>query len=307
MTSETPVGLQAQTSESAAHPCRTDGGRALWNTAWPSVRFLFQTEIHVYSFAVAANLLLSFFPFLVVMIVLCKSVFHWQAAVDVIIYSVNDYFPEGFGVNFKGYLLSAASQHNFSWISLVLLFFTANGIFEPLEVALNRIWRVKQNRSFLHNQLVGLGLVFMCGVLVLGSVSVTALNTHFLTARFSTPHTGAIYQLILFKAIAFPMTTLMIFLIYWLLPNIKIPARRLVAASVSVGILLEALKYVNILTWPWLRAKLMHEVPPFVQSTSIILWAFAGAMVILAGAEWCARATVVTCDEATGDAVALEA
>jgi hypothetical protein len=40
---------------------------------------------------------------------------------------------------------------------------------------------------------------------------------------------------------------------------------------------------------------LMHEVPPFVQSTSIILWAFAGAMVILAGAEWCARATVVAC------------
>ena len=292
MTSEMPVGLQSQAPPDPAQACKT-----LWTTAWPSVRFLFQTEIHVYSFAVAANLLLTFFPFLVVMIVLCKSVFHWQAGVDVIIYSVNDYFPEGFGVNFKGYLLSAAAQRNFSWLSLVLLFFTANGIFEPLEVALNRIWRVKQNRSFLHNQLIGLGLVFMCGVLVLGSVSVTALNTHFLTARFSTPQGKAVLQMILFKIIAFPMTTLMIFLIYWLLPNIKIPAKRLVAASVSVGVLLEALKYINILTWPWLRAKLIHEVPPFVQSTSIILWAFAGAMVILAGAEWCARATIEAGEE----------
>lgn len=292
MTSEIPVALESQTLSDPTQACKT-----LWTTAWPSVRFLFQTEIHVYSFAVAANLLLSFFPFLVVMIVLCKSVFHWQAAVDVIIYSVNDYFPEGFGVNFKSYLLSAAAQRNFSWLSLALLFFTANGIFEPLEVALNRIWRVKQNRSFLHNQLVGLGLVFICGVLVLGSVSVTALNAHFLTAHFSTPHGRAVFQLVLFKVIAFPMTTLMIFLIYWLLPNIKLPAKRLIAASVSVGILLEGLKYINVLTWPWLRAKLVHEVPPFVQSTSIILWAFAGAMVILAGAEWCARATVEPFDE----------
>lgn len=282
MISETPAEPQLQAPPPA---------RALWANIWPSFRFLFQTEIHVYSFAVAANLLLSFFPFLVVMIVLCKSVFHWQAATDVIIHAVNDYFPEGFGVNFKGYLLAAASERNFSWLSLVLLFFTANGIFEPLEVALNRIWGVKKNRSFLHNQLVGLGLVFICGILVLGSVCITALNPHFLATRFSTSQERAVFQLIFFKIVAFPMTTLMIFLIYWLLPNIKVPAKRLILASVSVGILLEGLKYINILTWPWLRAKLVHEVPPFVQSTSIILWAFAGAMVILAGAEWCARVT----------------
>lgn len=282
MISETPVEPHLEAPSSS---------RALWANIWPSFRFLFQTEIHVYSFAVAANLLLSFFPFLVVMIVLCKSVFHWQAATDVIIHAVNDYFPEGFGVNFKGYLLAAASESNFSWLSLVLLFFTANGIFEPLEVALNRIWGVKKNRSFLHNQLVGLGLVFICGILVLGSVCITALNPHFLATRFSTSQGRAVFQLVFFKIVAFPMTTLMIFLIYWLLPNIKVPAKRLIAASVSVGILLEGLKYINILTWPWLRAKLVHEVPPFVQSTSIILWAFAGAMVILAGAEWCARVT----------------
>lgn len=282
MISETPAEPQLQAPPPA---------RALWANIWPSFRFLFQTEIHVYSFAVAANLLLSFFPFLVVMIVLCKSVFHWQAATDVIIHAVNDYFPEGFGVNFKGYLLAAASERNFSWLSLVLLFFTANGIFEPLEVALNRIWGVKKNRSFLHNQLVGLGLVFICGILVLGSVCITALNPHFLATRFSTSQGRAVFQLIFFKIVAFPMTTLMIFLIYWLLPNIKVPAKRLILASVAVGILLEGLKYINILTWPWLRAKLVHEVPPFVQSTSIILWAFAGAMVILAGAEWCARVT----------------
>lgn len=307
MTFQTPVEPPVLTPSDVLPPSRDPfhlaprvrvrSGRALWATAWPSLRFLFQTEVHVYSWAVAANLLISFFPFLVVMIVLCKSVFHWQAAVDVIIYAVNDYFPDGFGVNFKGYLLAAATRRTFSWLSVVLLFFTANGIFEPLEVALNRIWRVKQNRSFLHNQTVSLGLIFVCGILVLISVSIAVLNEHFLTAHFKFSHSKAVLQLIAFKLIALPITSLMIFLIYWLLPNVKIPAKRLIASSVAVGILLEALKYINIISWPWLRAKLTHEVPPFVQSTSIIFWSFTAAMVILAGAEWSARVTVEPAEE----------
>ena len=263
--------------------------KAAWTSVWPSLRFLFQTEVHVYSFAVAANVLISFFPFLVAMILLCKSVFHWQAAVEVIIQTVNDYFPDGFGVNFKAYLVTA-SYHKFSWLSVFLLLFTANGIFVPLEVALNRIWRVRENRSFLRNQVISLGLIFGCGILVLASVSLTTLNVHFLAAEFGTSHVGAFLQSVVFRAVALPVTVLMIFLIYWLLPNAKIPVKRLIPASVAVAVLLEVLQYLNILTWPWLRAKLRNDVPPFVQSISIILWSFMGTLIVLAGAEWSARA-----------------
>ena len=273
-------------------------GRAFWATLGPSVRFLMETEVHVYSFAVAANLLMTFFPFLVVMTALCRWGLHWQAAVDVILHTVKSYFPPGFGVPFDGYLLQATTHRKFSWISVLLLFVTANGIFEPLEVAFNRIWRVKENRSFLWNQITGLGLVFLCGALFLASTSITALNVEFLTSRFGTNSFTAVVQLIMFKVIALPITVLNIFLIYWLLPNVKIAVKRLAIASIFVGVFLQVLQYVNVLTWPWLRAKLENEVPPFVQSISIILWAFAAAMVILAGAEWSARVTVVELEEA---------
>ena len=43
---------------------------------------------------------------------------------------------------------------------MVLLLFTANGIFEPLEVALNRAWGEVKNRSYLRNQMVALGMIF---------------------------------------------------------------------------------------------------------------------------------------------------
>ncbi len=245
----------------------------------------------MYSFAVAANILISFFPFLVAMIMLCRSVFHWKPGVEMIIQTVNAYFPEGFGVNFRGYLLEA-SYHKFSWLSIFLLLFTANGIFVPLEVALNRIWRVPQNRSFLRNQGISLGLIFGCGILVLASVSATAVNVRFLSSKFGASHTGALLQTIALRAFAMLATMLMIFLIYWLLPNAKISVKRLIPSSIVVAVLLEISKYLNIWTWPWLRAKLINDVPPFVQSISIILWAFVGTMIVLAGAEWSARSAV---------------
>ena len=275
---------------------------ALWGSVCPSLRFLGQTEVHVYSFAVAANILICFFPFLVAMIILCRSVLHWHAAVDVIIQTLNDYFPDTFGVNFKRYLLGPAYQ-KFSWLSIFLLLFTANGIFVPLEVALNRIWRVKENRTFLRNQVVSLGLIFICGALVLASISVTTINVQFLMSKFGTNQIGAVLQSIAFRAIALPITMLMIFLVYWRLPNAKIPVRRLIPASMAVGVLLEVSKYINILTWPWLRAKLRNEVPPFVQSISIVLWAFIGTLIVLAGAEWSARVTVGSSEAEDRDAV----
>lgn len=263
-----------------------------WASVWPSLRFLVQTEVHVYSFAVAVNVLLSFFPFLVAMVILCQSLLHWRGAVQVIFQVVNDYFPSGFGVDFQSYLMQAATQHKFSWLSVFLLLFTANGIFVPLEVAFNRIWHVKQNRSFLRNQIISLGLIFACGALVLTSVSITTLNVHYLVQRFGATHLGAVLQTIVFRGTAVLISMLMIFLVYWTLPNAKIQVKRLIPSSIAVGALLEISKYVNVLTWPWLRAKLRSEVPPFVQSVSIVLWAFIATMIILAGAEWSARVTV---------------
>ena len=178
-----------------------------------------------------------------------------------------------------------------------MLLFTANGIFVPLEVAFNRIWRIERNRTFLRNQIVSLGLIFVCGALVLASISLTTVNVHYLTSKFGASHLGAVLQSVALKAIALPITVVMIFLVCWLLPNAKIPVRRLIPASIAVAILLEISKYVNTITWPWLRAKLRNEVPPFVQSISIVLWAFIATLIVLAGAEWSARVTVVKLDD----------
>ena len=56
-----------------------------------------QTEVHVFAFSVSAGMLLSFFPFLTLMLSLCRYVFKWKASVNAIYFALGDYFPDTFG------------------------------------------------------------------------------------------------------------------------------------------------------------------------------------------------------------------
>jgi uncharacterized BrkB/YihY/UPF0761 family membrane protein len=251
------------------------------------------TEAHVYAFSIAANVLLSFFPFLLTLVMLCRWVFHWEAGVRAIFFAVTQVFPDyrnGTYLDIAGFLNTISRGHDHvSLFSILLLFLTANGIFEPLEVALNRAWGVKKNRSYFRNQLVSLGLVFFCGVLVLVSTVLIAWN-----GSHEPAHAAGFFfaRTIVLKAIAVPTCALIIFVVYWVLPNRRIPVKRLIPVSVLVALLLVALNMLYLKTWPWLLLKLRAEEGPFVESASIILWSFLGSLVILAGAEWSARVTL---------------
>jgi len=264
----------------------------LGRTFVPTLRYLMQTEVHVFAFSVSAGMLLSFFPFLTLMLSLCRYVFKWRAGVSAVYFALNDYFPDTFGQFIRrNFEVTVASRGPVQVISLVLLFFTASGIFEPLEVALNRVWRCPANRNYFKNQLVSLGLIFACGGLVLMSITLTALNNEFLTGsaqRGATSVTNFL-GLVFFKAAAIPISMLVLFLIYWLLPNRKVKPTEIIPAAILVGFLLEILKYINLWTWPYLRTKLQSEYGPFYYTVTIILWGFLASMVVLGGAEWAAR------------------
>src|SRR5580658_8773309 len=243
--------------------------RKLGRALVPTCRYLMQTEVHVFAFAVSAGLLLSFFPFLTVMLSICRYVLKWKAGVSAVYFALDDYFPDTFGQFIRrNFEVTVASRGPVQVISLVLLFFTASGIFEPLEVALNRVWNCPKNRNYFKNQLVSLGLIFACGALMLFSITLTVLNNQYLTgmtARQTAP--------------AANLLALVLFLIYWLLPNCKIKPARIVPAAIIVGFLLEILKYINLWTWPYLRAKLQSEYGPFYYTVTIILWGFLAALV----------------------------
>jgi membrane protein len=246
-----------------------------------------QTEVHVYALAVAASVLLSFYPFLNVMLSFCHYVLRWPAAVDAIYLALNDYLPGDLGAFLKRNL---PLRGTFQPVAMLLLLITANGVFEPLEVALNRAWGVSRNRSYLRNQLVSLGMIFLCGALALLSLVLTGMNSEWVRSLGNShAQLGLWVKPLVFKVAAIPIGILILFLIYWILPNRRIPPARVAPVAILAGLILEATKYVFLLVWPLLHVKLEREYGVFRNSVTILIWGFASAMIVLAAAQWAAH------------------
>lgn len=253
-------------------------------------QYVLSTESHVYAFAIAANVLLSFWPFMLVLIALLRNVLGWPAAVTALYATIQDFFAGATG-QFLTYNLETITQWRYrvEWLSMLLLLFTANGIFLPLEVALNRAWGVKENRSLLRNQVVSMGLIFACGILALLSAALTGAGVQVWEAVFGQTGTSVPWAIrLIAKAASLPVTILALFLIYAFLPNTRVPRRMILPRVAVVGLALELLKWINLAIWPWLFRKFDREFGVFKHSVTILTWSFLAAMVVLAGAEWIA-------------------
>jgi membrane protein/epoxyqueuosine reductase len=93
----------------------------------------------------------------------------------------------------------------------------------------------------------------------------------------------------LFKLASIPFTILILFLVYWKLPNTKVPALKVLPRAAVIGLLLEMLKWINWFIWPWLFAKFQREYGVFRNSVTILVWSYFASLIVLAGADWSAR------------------
>jgi membrane protein len=250
-----------------------------------TARYLLRTDVHTFAFSVAANAILSFFPFLLLLMTLIRKIIRSQVMYTVVENLLRDYLPTGQEFVIRNLNALVASHHRAQVFSLVMLLISSTGIFMPLEVALNRVWGLPNNRSYIGNQLIALGLAFACGSLALLSVGLTAGNVAVL--RGVLHHYGAWYvQLagfITMKVFSIGASIAIFFLIYWLLPNGKVPARAVLPAAVIMGLLSEALKYVYIFALPFLNFGEVYG--PFAISVSLMFWAFLSGMLLLTGAH----------------------
>ncbi len=258
----------------------------------PTFRYWMRTETHVYAFSIAANVLLSFYPFLIVSTAVASRFFGRTTALSAIDLALSDFFPDTLGSFLRN---NPPPRGKVEIISLFLLLFTANGVFQPLEVGLNHVWGIGKNRSFVRNQLVSLALILICGGMVLGSLLLTAFSQESFKHLAST---GPAWMpqwlfsgipMLTFKMAALPITVLALFLVYRFLPNGKPPLDRVIPSAIVVGVLLEVLKQINKWVWPGFYKKLDWEYNVFKNSVTLILIGFLVSMLVLAGAEWSAR------------------
>jgi YihY family inner membrane protein len=249
------------------------------------LKYLLRTEVHTFAFSVAANAILSFFPFVMLLMTLVRRVFHSRVMYDVVLELLRDYLPAGQDFVIRNLNSMVNSRQRIQLVSLAILLVTSSGVFLPLEVALNRIWRFERNRSYLGNQVISLCLAFACGVLALLSIALSAgpvVFMEFLLRGYGSGFVRVVGFLVM-KLFAIATSIAIFFLIYWLLPNGKVPARAVLPAAIIMGLLSEALKYAYILALPWLNFQEVYG--PFALSVSMMFWAFLSGLLLLAGAN----------------------
>ena len=249
-----------------------------------TLKYMLRTEVHTFAFSVAANAILSFFPFVLLLMTLIRRVLRSPVMYQVVLRLLRDYLPAGqeFVIRNLNALVDARNRAQIA--SLLILLVTSTGIFMPLEVALNRIWHFPNNRTYLGNQLIALALTFSCGVLALVSVALTAGNVALIDnlLRGHALFVVAVAGFAIMKIFAIAASIAIFFLIYWLLPNGKVRARVVLPTAVVTGLLSECLKYAYI--WALPRLNFQEVYGPFALSVSLMFWAFLSGLLLLTGA-----------------------
>jgi YihY family inner membrane protein len=264
--------------------------RMLRHRGVPTLQYLLKTEAHTFAFSVAANAILAFFPFMVLIMWLIRNVFHSQHMQDIVVQLLRDHLPAGQDFVTNNLVLLVRSRQRIKLASILILLVTSTGVFVPLEVALNQIWGYAKNRSYLGNQIVSLSLSFSCGILALASVGAAARDQYIFRFFLLGSSDNMVFRFltaVALKLFATLASIAIFFLIYWLLPNGPVRAKNVMPAAAAMGILWELSKYAYIKTLPWLDFKEFYG--PFSISVTLMFWAFLSGLMLLAGAHLAAE------------------
>jgi YihY family inner membrane protein len=247
--------------------------------------YLTKTEVHTYAFSVAAQAILSLFPFIVLLLTLSQRVFHSAKMVDVVSEMMTNFLPNNQEFVMRNMRVLAMSHAKTKIVSVIMLLITATGVFLPLEVALNSVWGVKKNRSYLENQLVAVALAMGVGVLAMASVALSAAQRTVLDWVFFGHTNNALFALVgkgFLQIVALIASIALFFLIYWGLPHRKVPALAVLPTAIVMGVLWTAAKYAYIFALPHLDFRAVYG--PFEVSVGLMTWAFISGLLLLGGA-----------------------
>jgi YihY family inner membrane protein len=255
----------------------------------PSAKFLTTCEAHTYAYSVAANAILALVPFLVLLVTIAHLT-QSSPAEQMIYRLVAEYLPAG-AAELKGDLVRLTSHHGVQVFSLVMLAISSSGVFLPFEVALNGVWGFPKNRSYIGNQVMSLALVAACaglayaGVVFAAAVKAAAVDPipfHWLNAALT---------FVVMKTFALPMTILSFWLVFWLVPNGKVPIVQVFPAAFYTGFLAEVFKILFGLILPLLDFQKAYG-RVFWLPVTLLVWTYAGAMLLLFGASLSASGVV---------------
>ncbi len=166
-------------------------------------------------------------------------------------------------------------------IGIIALFWSASGVFDVLQAALDRAWRVPHSRAFWQQRLISLVVITAMGILFVLSIAVSAITNDVVRAaltitRDSIELGGGVLSL-LFSAAAFAG-------LYKLLPHAQVKWRTVLPGAIVAAILWEIAKGIyGLYLIHFARFNLVYGSVGAV--IGLLLWGYISATILLFGAE----------------------
>ena len=257
------------------------------------VKYLLDSEVHTFAFSVAANAILSFIPFTVLLYKIC---FH-STAMKAVVTDMVDYFLPSVASKdwIAHHLRDVAAGQGITFFSLLMILIACTGIFLPLEVALNQAWGVTKSRNYLQNQVIAFGLAIIMVVLGMTSILLNTAARGVLTLildhqtnikliDFVLHITNQGLSFLLLAATTGVASILFFFSIYWLLPNRKVPWRSVLRTSIYTGVIWLVARFIFVLVLPHMDLEALYG--PFFISVGLLFWAYVSGLILFAGAQF---------------------
>jgi membrane protein len=265
------------------------------------IAYLLDSEVHTFAFSVAANAIISFIPFVVLLYTLALSVFHSEAMKDVVNDMVNYFLPSA--TTTKDWLtttivneavLPLLKHHGVQAFSLVMILIACTGIFLPLEVALNQAWGVTKSRNYLFNQTIAFGLALLMLGLGVASMVVNVNVDKVLALALEHGTDNWFFRLLDYSydalsyfwlAVSTGVASILFFFsVYYILPNRKVPWRPVMRTSIITGVVWLVSRFIYAQVLPHLNFESLYG--PFYVSVGLIFWAYISGLILFAGAQF---------------------
>lgn len=188
------------------------------------------------------------------------------------------------GVAVEKYLNNfAETSSNLTLVGVLILFVTAVLMLSTIEEAFNHIWRVDKSRGGIvgfmrYWTIISLGPILLGSAFVLSS---TVASMNFLNNNIAGYQMNGAFWLWL---ISFALTCVGFSLLYWTIPNRKIPLRSALMAGLFSGFLFEGLKqFFGLVMSNFTSYELVYGA--FAAFPIFLLWVYLSWNIVLLGVE----------------------
>ena len=267
------------------------------------IAYLLDSEVHTFAFSVAANAIISFIPFVVLLYTLALSVFHSEAMVGVVNNMVNYFLPSATTTKnwvtyyiFHEAVVPLVKQHGTQVFSLVMILISCTGIFLPLEVALNQAWGVSKSRNYIYNQIIAFGLALLMVALAVISMALNVAVDSSLPLVFFHHTDNVVFKVVsqsvdfVWLAVSTGVASILFFFaVYYILPNRKVPWKPVLRTSIITGIVWIGSRFIFAAVLPHLGLESIYG--PFFISVGLLFWAYISGLILFAGAQFSVRKT----------------